>query len=110
MATHLGVLLQKPTIGIAKKRLIGQADIPGLKRGDYSFLKTGQEIIGAMVRTQDHIKPLFVSIGNEITLQQSIQFTLKTAIRYRLPEPIRHAHLLANKALNSYLGKKIQQV
>lgn len=103
LATHLGVILQKPTIGIAKKRLIGYADIPELKRGNYSLLKTSDEIIGALVCTQDNIKSLFVSIGNRITLKEAIQFTLKTATQYRLPEPIRQAHLLANKALKSYV-------
>ena len=99
IATHLGVILQKATIGVAKNRLVGTGSVPELRRGRYTLLKAGKEVIGAVLCTQDHVKPVFVSIGNLITLPQAIGFTLEASPKYRLPEPIRQAHLLANKVL-----------
>jgi len=105
LATHLGVLLQKPTIGVAKNRLLGKGPLPSLHRGNYTFLKDEKGIVGASLCTQNNIKPVFVSVGNLITLQQAIQFTLNTAIRYRLPEPIRQAHLLSRRILKETMDE-----
>lgn len=93
LASHLGVALDIPTIGCAKSKLYGQYREPGPKRGDYSELydpKTG-EVIGAVVRTRDRTQPLFVSPGHRVSVEDCVAYTLKTAVKYRIPEPTRLA-------------------
>ncbi len=92
LAAHLGLFLDKPTIGCAKSRLTGTFEEPGLGKGSRSLLRDREEAIGAVVRTRTHVKPLFVSVGNRCTLEDAIEQTLACTTRYRLPEPTRLAH------------------
>ncbi|MGQ9788156.1 MAG: endonuclease V [Candidatus Hadarchaeaceae archaeon] len=103
LASHLGVLLERPTLGVAKSRLCGGADEPGEKRGDFSLLKDEGETIGAAVRTKEGSRPVYVSIGHMISLLAAIKITLKTAMVHRLPEPLRLAHTLATLAIQDKL-------
>jgi deoxyribonuclease V len=96
LASHLGLLLDKPVIGCAKSRLLGVFREPGLSRGEFEHLFDGEEIVGAVLRTKDKVKPLFVSIGHKVSLESSIGFILGCCRGYRLPEPIRFAHRLAS--------------
>jgi deoxyribonuclease V len=96
IASHLGVILRKPTIGCAKSRLVGDCDPVGEWKGDYSFLRYRGRIIGAVMRTRQGVKPLFVSPGYGVTLDDCIGMVLKMCPRYRIPEPIRQAHILVN--------------
>ena len=96
LACHLGVLFDIPTIGCAKSCLIGQFDSPGDRRGDCSLLTYEGETIGAVLRTQDRRKPVFVSIGHRISLSSACTWILRLAPCYRQPEPIRQANRLAN--------------
>ncbi|MHC4060944.1 MAG: deoxyribonuclease V [Planctomycetota bacterium] len=97
LAAHLGLFLDKPTIGCAKSRLIGTFEAPSSAKGSYSLLKDGDEVIGAVVRTRSNVRPLFVSVGNKCLLNEAIEITLACAIRYRLPEPTRLADQLVSK-------------
>jgi len=112
LAAHLGLFFDKPTIGCAKSRLIGNFKEPPPEKGSWSPLKdkqsiknnvrdkrraTSDEIIGAVVRTRTNVKPVFVSIGNKCTLKDAIKITLACTTRYRLPEPTRLAHQLVSK-------------
>ncbi|MEC4686062.1 MAG: deoxyribonuclease V [Nitrospirota bacterium] len=97
IASHIGVLLGMPTIGCAKSRLVGDYADPGIKKGEYSHLKYHGKTIGAVLRTRDNVKPVFVSPGNLIDLQGAIDVVLKCTGRYRIPEPIRCADSLAGK-------------
>ena len=100
IATHVGILLDHPTIGCAKSRLCGTHDAPGLDRGSYTWLRDGEEIIGAVVRTRTRVKPVFVSGGHRVGLRTAIDVVLRCGAGYRLPEPTRWAHRLASgKAL-----------
>ncbi len=92
LASHLGLFLDKPTIGCAKSRLIGKYEEPGVEKGAWSPLRDGDEIIGAVVRTRSRVKPIFVSVGHKCTLEDAIRITLACATRYRIPEPTRLAH------------------
>jgi len=92
LAAHLGLFLDKPTIGCAKSRLIGTFEPPGIEKGRHTPLRDGDEIIGAVVRTRRNVKPLFISVGNQCRLEDAIRLTLGFATRYRLPEPTRLAH------------------
>ena len=96
IASHLGVLLHKPTIGCAKSRLVGEFDPVGQDRGDYVYLRYQNRVIGAVVRTKSRVKPIFISPGYGVMLQDCIRFVLETCPTYRIPEPTRQAHLLVN--------------
>jgi deoxyribonuclease V len=94
VACHIGVLLNRPTIGCAKSRLIGTHREPGVWRGSGAPLLDGGGVIGSVLRTQDSVKPVFVSVGHLIDLRAAQQIVLACAIRYRLPEPTRLADQL----------------
>lgn len=99
LASHLGVLLDKPSIGCAKSKLCGEFRMPENKVGDYTFLRDKGETIGAVVRSKLNTTPLFVSIGHKIDLETAVDFVLKCCRGYRLPEPTRLAHQLASQVL-----------
>jgi deoxyribonuclease V len=95
LASHIGLMLDMPSIGCAKTRLSGRYEEPHAEKGSYSYLKDGGETIGAVVRTRSKVKPLFVSIGHRINLHDSINIVLQCCPRYRLPETTRRADKLA---------------
>jgi deoxyribonuclease V len=97
IASHLGLILEIATIGCAKSRLCGAyRDVPP-GRGSYSHLMQNEEIIGAVLRTKNGVKPVFISIGHLIDLQSCLQWTLNCSTRHRLPEPCRQAHLTCSQ-------------
>jgi deoxyribonuclease V len=95
MASHLGVLLDHPVIGVAKSRLTGTYAEPGPERGASSPLLDKEEQIGVVLRTRPGVSPLFVSVGHRVTLDDAVRLTLACATRFRLPEPARRAHRLS---------------
>lgn len=96
IGAHLGVTLDVPTIGCAKRRLVGRHEEPGPHKGDWSPLVDKGETIGAVLRTKDHVSPMFISCGHRVSLPSAIQLVLSCTTRYRLPEPTRQAHLASN--------------
>jgi deoxyribonuclease V len=95
IASHIGILINRPVIGCAKSLLIGNYQEPGLARGSQSYLlNQHSDIIGAVLRTRDKVKPVFVSIGHRIDLDEAIRLTLSCGKGYRIPEPTRQADLL----------------
>ena len=99
LACHIGVLLNLPVIGCAKSVLVGSYEIPAAKRGSVSDLyNAAGEVIGAVLRTRDHVKPVFVSIGHRVGLKEAIRLTVACGKGYRIPEPTRQADLLVEKA------------
>lgn len=99
LASHFGVLINKPTVGVAKGRLCGVAEEPPNKPGAYSLLKDGREVIGAALRTQEDARPVYVSVGHKLSLKTAIKITRETTRKNRLPEPLRMAHELATRAM-----------
>jgi len=95
IASHVGMILDKPSIGCAKSRLWGSHHEPPNEVGSYAHLYDGEEIIGAVLRTKTGVQPVYVSIGHKIDLPTAIQFVLSCCRGYRLPEPIRFAHRVA---------------
>ena len=95
LACHLGVLLDKPAIGVAKSRLVGQYEAPGTEKGERSPLVHHDEVIGSVVRTRTNVKPVFVSVGHRATLEDAVGLTLRLATRYKLPMPTHRAHRLS---------------
>ena len=101
LACHVGVLLDRPSVGCAKSRLIGSYREPGLRRGSYSLLHDGVDTVGAVLRTRDHIKPLFISVGHRLSLDEAVHITLACGHGYRLPEPTRRADRLVARRAHS---------
>lgn len=97
IASHIGVLLDMPTIGCAKSRLVGEYKEPKLKKGEWSPLKYNHDVIGAVLRTKNNVKPVFVSPGHRIDLQTAIDFVLNCTRKYRIPEPLRRADYLSKR-------------
>lgn len=97
IASHLGVVLDVPAIGVGKSRLVGEHDEPGPKRGDWAPLMHEGERVGAVLRTRDHVNPVYVSVGHRITLPTAVNWVLRCAPRYRLPETTRQADRLAGE-------------
>jgi len=95
LASHIGVLFDIPTIGVAKSLLYGRCKAPGIERGSKSpIFSPGGEINGFVVRTRTNVKPVFVSCGHKINLDLAIDIVLYSS-RFRIPEPIRRAHILS---------------
>lgn len=98
IACHVGLLIERPTLGCAKSVLVGRYEEPGEERGSRTPLvdpKTG-ETIGAALRTKTRVQPIYVSAGNLIDLDDAVKLTLACDGGYRQPEPTRRAHLLVN--------------
>jgi len=97
LASHMGLLLELPSVGCAKKKLIGDFEEVGFQPGSTTPIKIEGKIIGAVIRTRRGVKPVFVSPGHLIDLESSIELVLKTCRGFRLPEPIRRAHLMVKR-------------
>jgi len=98
IAAHMGLWLERPTIGVAKSRLYGRHTEPGPNLGDQAPLLSQTKppsVIGAVLRTRPGTNPLYISPGHLIDVPQAVEFTLACVTRYRLPEPTRWAHKVA---------------
>lgn len=95
IAAHLGLLLDKPTIGCAKTRLTGKHEEPELEAGSRAELWDKDELIGTVLRTKKKCRPLYISIGHKIELETAVELVLTCCRGYRLPEPTRLAHQAA---------------
>ena len=105
LASHLGLWLDLPTVGCAKSRLVGDYEEPDQVRGSWSRLRYRGRVVGAVVRTRAGVKPLFVSPGHRVGLAQAVRLSLLAAPRYRLPEPLRRAHRLAEETKRRLASK-----
>jgi len=91
IASHLGVITGIPTIGSAKSRLIGEFREPGPERGSWEPLFYRGRRVGAVLRTRSGVRPVFVSPGHLVSLEDAIEFVLGFCTRFRIPEPVREA-------------------
>jgi len=96
IASHVGLLLDLPSIGVAKTRLIGEHGRVPAAKGSWTPLTDGGEVIAAVLRTRTGVKPLFVSIGHRVSLETAVHYVMACVTRYRLPETTRWAHHLAS--------------
>lgn len=103
IASHLGLMVDVPTIGCAKKRLVGEYDPPGEERFAQSPLVYKGETVGVVLRTRERVKPVFVSSGNLIDLLSAVEAVKAVTGRYRIPEPTRWAHIECNNFRKSSL-------
>lgn len=104
IASHVGVILDVPSIGVAQRLLTGTAAMPGAERGSTELIFDNNEIIGMAVRTVEDAKPVFVSAGHKMDLAQAVDLVLKTTITHRLTEPIWHADWLSRHCRNGQSG------
>ncbi|MFD1188491.1 deoxyribonuclease V [Pontibacter rugosus] len=91
IATHLGLHLNKPTMGVAKKVLVGKYTEPAATKGAVSPLIYKDEVIANVLRTKDKVKPVFVSPGHLMDLESATEIAMACAIKHKLPEPTRLA-------------------
>ena len=91
LACHLGVLLDVPTLGCGKSRLVGEHRTPGPRRGARTQVRHRDEVVGACLRTRAEVSPVYVSVGHRIDLASACRLVLACAPRYRLPETTRVA-------------------
>lgn len=96
IACHLGLLVDIPTIGVAKSLLVGRHQEVPDERGAWQSLVHRNEVIGAALRTRPKTKPLYISIGHRVSLSTAIESVMSCTTRYRLPETTRWAHRLAS--------------
>ncbi len=100
IASHLGVLLGIPTLGCAKSVLTGVYEEPDNVQGAFSYLydrRDPSEILGAALRTKVNVKPVFISAGHKITLEDSLRLVMASVRKHRLPEETRFAHNTVNE-------------
>jgi deoxyribonuclease V len=97
LASHIGVLTGIPSIGCAKSRLIGEHAEPGRKKGSWTPLRVDDVIVGAVLRTQDDTRPLFISPGHLTDLDTAVRLIIGCIGKYRIPEPLRCADAFSKK-------------
>jgi deoxyribonuclease V len=94
IASHIGVIIDRPTIGCAKSLLVGDYDEPGPNRGDHTPLMHREEQVGVALRTRDGTKPVYVSVGHRVSLETAVRTVLYCGDGFRLPAPTRLADRL----------------
>jgi deoxyribonuclease V len=99
LASHMGLWLNIPSIGCAKTPLLDEFVSPGPLKESFEWIFKGREKVGAVLRTKEKVKPLFISPGHRIDLSTSIQLILESCKGYRFPEPLRKAHQASRKML-----------
>lgn len=98
LACHVGLCADRPSVGCAKSRLCGEYVEPGPRRGEISDLMHDEQCVGAVLRSRDGVRPLFVSVGHRITLADAVRVVLDCGAGLRVPEPTRLAHHLVTRA------------
>lgn len=97
IASHLGLILDRPSVGVAKSVLVGTFREPAPEPGSFTPLFDEGLVVGAALRTRYRVKPVFVSPGHKIDYNTAIEACLRCCRGYRLPEPVRAAHILAGR-------------
>ncbi len=92
LASHFGVTIDQPTVGVAKSRLTGNHEPVPSEKGARVPLYDGEEIIGTVLRTRSNVRPLYISPGHKVSIVQAPEIVLSCCTKYRLPEPARAAH------------------
>lgn len=98
LASHMGLILDLPSIGCAKKILVGDYVSVGSNVGDYTPIIYKENTVGAALRTRQNVKPVFVSPGHKMDVPAAVEIAINSCRGYKLPEPTRQAHLSVNRA------------
>ena len=97
LASHLGVILDIPSIGVAKKKLVGEHEYLGNESGSKVDLIYNNSKVGIVLRSRTNVKPVYISPGHKVGFEDSLEIVKKTIRKYRLAEPIRAAHKYVNE-------------
>ncbi len=107
LATHMGIILDTPSIGCAQKSIFRNYDNPDYYKGAFSEIRDNKNmVIGACLRTKDKTNPVFISQGYKIGLRAAIDIVLSCTLQYKMPEPLRSSHILANSVKEKQTRKK----
>jgi len=98
-ASHMGLWFNLPSIGSARTPLLKEFDYPETSKGSYTWVYLGGKKVGAVLRSRQGVKPVFVSPGHRIDLMTSIRIVLATSQRYRIPEPLRKANQISREMM-----------
>ena len=104
LASHMGLWFNLPSIGCAKTPLSGEFILPGPLRGSFEWIRREGKKLGAVVRTRDNIKPLFISPGHRVDFSTSNQLIVESCKGFRFPEPLRKAHQLSRRMLHERIA------
>ncbi len=106
IASQVGLILEKPTIGCARKMLCGHHKPVAPSKGSFQPMTLKTREVGLAYRSKENVKPIFVSPGHRCNLEQARDIVVRCLRGYRLPEPLRLAHLFANKFRRRTEAKK----
>jgi deoxyribonuclease V len=98
IASHVGLHVDVPVVGVAKKPLLPDPPPAGRKRGDWRVVEWDGRTVGLVLTTKDRTSPVYVSVGNRIGLMPAARLVLRLATKHRLPEPIRAADAVSREA------------
>lgn len=104
LASHVGVVLDIPSVGCAKQRLVGDHQEPGARKGERELLRYHDAVVGAVLRTRDSVRPLYISPGHRVDVNTAIGIVLSCLARFRIPEPLRCADMLSKKTKRDIAG------
>ena len=104
LASHMGLILDLPSIGCAKKILVGKHDPVGSEVGDHTPLVFKDDVVGAALRTRKNVAPVFVSPGHKMDVPSAVEIVIKACRGYKLPEPTRQAHLSVNRVRTAHFS------
>jgi deoxyribonuclease V len=99
LACHLGVVTGLPAVGSAKNHFVGEHAEPGPRRGDRAPLVDAGDVVGEALRTHDGVRPVYVSPGHRIGVEQATDVVLHLCSTFRLPDPVRRADHLSRQEL-----------
>lgn len=97
IASHMGLWLERPTVGCGKSYLFGNHHTPGIEKGDMEPVMDHGEQLGMVVRTRRNVNPVYISPGHRANIDSAVELVMRTTPKYRLPEPVRQAHKAAGK-------------
>lgn len=97
IASHASCFINKPTVGIAKSHLIGTYSEPENKKGAFSYVYDKEEVVGLVLKTKINCKPVFISVGSDVSLNETLEWTLHFTDQYRIPQLTRIADLYTKK-------------
>lgn len=109
LASHLGLLLDIPTVGCAKTRLCGYHEKLGTEKGARTLLYFDNRVVGMVLRSRTGVKPLYISPGHRADIESSVRLVEKCLGKYRIPEPLRVAHREATQLARRIFKKPPQE-
>jgi deoxyribonuclease V len=108
IACHFGVIFDRPTIGCAKSLLVGEHREPGRKAGAMSRLLLEGERVGAVLRTRDHVRPIYVTVGHRVSLDSAVMLVGQCLDGYRIPKPTREADHYVRELRRAYQQERVE--